>query len=198
MRCLLMATRNETKHRLIAPVFQSYGFEVITLRDIGAAELPDPEVGRTPLQNALAKARRYHCAAYPWVFGQDAGLEIDALGGEPGVQVRRWGGRFPDEVDDRTWLEYLLERMRGVPPERRTARFVDARVIIAPDRSEHVQELRYPFGIATEQLRPIPPGAPISAVMVGPADILEVRGAEVARQFEQWGVLEGLLRRFPE
>lgn len=196
MRRMLLSTKNRTKHRLLEPAFRRYGFAVITLLDIRADEVP--ETGRTPLENALAKARRYHGETYPWVFGQDAGLEIDALDGEPGVQVRRWGGRFPDDVDDQTWLNYLLERMKDVPPEYRTAAFIDARVIIAPDGSEHGNVLRYPFRIATRPLRPIPPGAPVSAVMVGPNDIMELRAEEVWQQFQEWGALEKLLNRFPD
>ena len=197
MRQILLATRNQTKLLLLGPVLEQHGFEVLTLRDLREAGPDVEENGHTPLENARAKARRYHAPAHPWVLGQDAGLEVDALGGEPGVQVRRWGGRFPDDVDDRTWLAYLLGRMRGVPPERRTARFIDARVLIAPDGSEHEQVIHYPFRIAAEQIRPIPPGAPISAVMVGPADLIQFRAQEVVRQFEEWGVLVELLRQFP-
>ena len=53
------------------------------------------------------------------------------------------------------------------------------------------------FYIAAGQLRPIPPGAPISAVMVGPVDLIQFRAQEVVRQFEEWGVLAKLVRRFP-
>jgi inosine/xanthosine triphosphate pyrophosphatase family protein len=196
MRRILMATRNRTKYDLIAPTLQRYGFEVITLEGLPVAEVP--ETGATPLENALAKARRYHGEAYPWVFGQDAGLEIDALNGEPGTQVRRWGGRLPQDIDDESWLNYLLDQMRDVPPEQRTAAFIIARVIIAPDGSEHTNVLRYPFRIATRQLRPIPPGAPLSSVMVGPEDIIAFRADEVYEQFLEWGILEKLLDQFPD
>jgi XTP/dITP diphosphohydrolase len=198
VRRLLMATRNHTKCLLFSPIFQRYGFEVIVLRDIQLDDMLDIEVGKTPAENALAKARRYHSETYPWVFGSDAGLEIDALNGEPGVKARRWGGRFADNVDDQTWLNYLLERMKGVPPERRTASFAIAWVIIAPDGSEHVRNIRYPFRIATKQIRPISPGAPVSAVMLGPQKIVEARGEEIFQRFERWGILAELLKRFPE
>jgi len=190
---LLMATRNHTKYLLFSPIFQRYGFEVSVLRDIQLDGASDIEVGKTPVENALAKARRYHSRTYPWVFGDDAGLKIDALNGEPGVEARRWGGRFADDVDDQTWLNYLLERMRNVPPGQRTARFVVAWALIAPDGSEHVRNVSFPFRIATRQIRPISPGAPTSAVMLGPEKIVEARSEEISREFERWGILGGLL-----
>jgi len=193
MRRLLIATRNHTRYLLLRPIFQRYGFEVITLRDIQLDDVPNVETGRTSAENALAKARRYHSKTHPWVFGSDAGLEIDALNGEPGVKARRWGGRFAEDVDDQTWLNYLLERMKDVPPERRTARFVVAWALIAPDGSEHVRNVSFPFRITAEQIRPISPGAPTSAVMLGPEKIIEARGEEISREFERWGILAELL-----
>jgi len=198
VRRLLMATRNHTKYLLFRPIFQRYGFKVTTLGDVQLDDAPHIETGKTPVENALAKARRYHSGAYPWVFGDDAGLEIDALNGEPGVEARRWGGRFADDVDDQTWLNHLLERMKDVPPERRTAHFVAAWVIIAPDGSEHVRNVSFAFRIATRQIRPISPGAPTSAVMLGPEKIMEARSEEISRAFERWGMLAELLKRFPE
>jgi inosine/xanthosine triphosphate pyrophosphatase family protein len=194
---LLMATRNHTKYLIYEPIFRRYGFKTITLKDVQTDGAPGIEAGKTPAENALAKARRYHSPKYPWVFGTDAGLEIDALNGEPGLMARRWGGRFPDDVDDETWLDYLLERMKGVPPELRTGSFAVARVLIAPDGSEHVQNIRYPFRIATEQIRPISPGAPLSAVRIGPENNIEARSKVIFQELAQWGVLAKLLQRFP-
>ena len=72
MKRLLLATRNPIKYVLFGPVFRRHGFEVLTLREAQLGSGPGPEVGQTPLENALARARRYHSAAYPWVFGDDA------------------------------------------------------------------------------------------------------------------------------
>jgi len=198
MKQLLLATKNHTKYLLFSPTFRRYGFEVITLEDIQANSMSSIEVGRTPAENALAKARSYHSQRYPWVFADDAGLEIEALHGEPGLKARRWGERFPDDVDDQTWLNYLLARMRGVPSEQRTASFFAAWVIIAPDGSKYVRDVRFPFKIATEQIRPISPGSPISAVRIGPEKDVEARSKEIFQEFERWGILAKLLRRFPD
>ncbi len=193
-----MATQNHTKYLLFNLIFRKYGFEVITLADIREGSAPVAEVGETPLENALAKARQYHSRHYPWVFGDDAGLEIDALNGEPGLEARRWGGQFSDQVDDETWLNYLLERMKKVPLDQRTASFFAAWVIIAPDKSEYVRKVRFPFKIATEQIRPISPGSPISAVRMGQEGDIEERSKEIAQELERWGILATLLDRFPE
>ena len=86
----------------------------------------------------------------------------------------------------------MLERMKDVPPERRTARFVVAWALIAPGGSEHVRNVSFPFRIATEQVRPISPGAPVSAVILGPEKILAARSEEISREFERWGILAEL------
>ena len=190
---ILFATRNRWKMQLFRPVFQSYGFEMLTLDEIRWGTPPPPENGSTALENALAKARHYHSPAYPWVFGDDAGLEIDALGGEPGVRARRWNGVFDQTVDDATWLDYLMGRLASVPPGERTAAFVAGWVLIDPSGTAHSREVRAPFQIATHLLRPISPGSPITAVRLGPPDDLARRRAEVKAAWQDWGVLEQLL-----
>lgn len=193
---LLMATHNHTKYLIFSPVFEQHGFEVLTLHDIPNGSQRHPEAGQTAAENALAKARRYHSPTHPWVFGDDSGLEIDALDGEPGLMARRWNGHFPDEVDDQTWLDYLLERMEGIPPERRTAAFVAAWVLFAPDGKAHVHHVRTPFQIATAPIRPISPGSPIAAVRLDTTDHIRDRREELRQRWAEWGILERLLPRF--
>jgi len=189
---LLFATHNPWKIKLFTPVFREHGFQVLTLLDLPDAPPPPPENGATVIENALAKARHYHSDAFPWVFGVDAGLEIDALGGEPGVQPRRWNGVFPDDVDDQTWLDYLLDHMKDVPPGERTAAFVSGCALLTPSGEAHTRVVRIPFEIATNSIRPISPGSPITAVRLGLPDDLARRRAEVRAEWERWGILERL------
>ena len=154
------------------------------------------ENGSSPLNNALAKARQMHSPTYPWVFADDAGLEIDALNGEPGLQTRRWGGLFPDQVDDQTWLDYLLERLKDVPEGKRTARFSSGWALIAPDGSEHTHTMVWPFEIALQPIRAMKFGSPISAVRVGPPNDLARRQVEIRQEWERWGILGELRRKF--
>ena len=193
MSCLLFATHNQWKTQLFRPVFERYGFEVLTLGDVSINDKPPDELAATAVDNALAKARYYHSDKYPWVFGDDAGLEIEALNGEPGLQARRWGGIFPDDVDDQTWLDYLLERMKDVPVGRRTARFVAGWALITPDGSEFTREVNAPFEIAAQPMRDISPGSPITAIRIGPEDDLERRRNEIWAEWQRWGVLDRLL-----
>jgi hypothetical protein len=127
------------------------------------------------------------------VFGDDAGLEIDALGGEPGVQARRWNGVFSKDVDDQTWLNYLLDRMKDVPEGLRSAAFVAGWVLIDPNGMVYTREVRAPFEIATYPIRPISPGSPVTAVRIGQANDLIRRQAEIRAEWERWGILKDML-----
>jgi XTP/dITP diphosphohydrolase len=190
---ILFATHNAWKIQLFTPVFREYDFDVLTLVDLPGFDPRPPENGTTALNNAIVKARYYHSEAYPWVFGDDAGLEIDALGGEPGVQARRWNGLFPEDVDDQTWLDYLLHRMQTVPEGERGAAFVAGWALIDPSGETYTRQVRAPFEIATHPIRPISPGSPITAVRIGASDDLAWRKTEIRAEWEQWGILEQLL-----
>jgi inosine/xanthosine triphosphate pyrophosphatase family protein len=190
---ILIASHNAWKIQLFTPVFRAHGYEVRTLVDLSCEKPPPSEIGATAIENAIIKARHYHSEAYPWVFGDDAGLEIDALGGEPGVQTRRWNGVFSEDVDDQTWLDYLLLRLRHVPAGNRKATFVAGWALLDPDGGIYTREVRAPFEIATQPIRPISPGSPITAVRIGPSNDLTRRQAEIRAEWEQWGILAKLL-----
>jgi inosine/xanthosine triphosphate pyrophosphatase family protein len=189
---ILFATHNLWKARLFEPSFRAYGATMKTLHDISAGEELFIESGASAIENALAKARFYHSDAHPWVFGDDAGLEIEALNGEPGLKARRWNGVFPDDVDDQTWLNYLLERMKDIPPEKRTAAFISGWALITPGGDEYIHEARWPFQIATRPIRQISHGSPVSAVRLGPPDDLGHRQGEIYQEWQRWGIWEQL------
>jgi inosine/xanthosine triphosphate pyrophosphatase family protein len=195
---LLFATRNPWKVHLFTPSFELYGFRVESLGDLTLASEPPVETGLNAVENALAKARYFHSSAHPWVFGDDAGLEIDALHGEPGLKARRWNDYFTDDVDDQTWLDYLLFRLREVPPEARTASFVSGWALVAPDGTAYTRPIRWPFRIAASPIRPIAPGSPISAVRICPADDLASRQAEIRAEWARWGIFELILAQMKE
>jgi len=192
MPVILFATRNPFKAKLFEVSFHAYGFEMTTLHETSIRSEPFSESGKTAVENALAKAQIYHGRSHPWVFGDDAGLEIDALNGEPGLHARRWNGTFPDDVDDQTWLNYMLDRMKDIPLEKRTAAFVSGWALITPDGGEYVHEVRSPFQIATRPIRAISKGSPISAVRIGPEDDLKHRQAQIQEEWKRWGILERL------
>lgn len=195
---LLIASHNPWKFKLFAPVFQEYGFQPVFLGEIASAHGGPPENGATVLENALQKVRFNRSAEFPWIFADDTGLEIDALNGEPGVEFRRWGGRFTESGQDQEWLDYLLERMRTVPPKDRTAWIVSGWALIDPQGCELTREFRVNFEIATTQVRAPMPGSPVMAVALG----LPLGAREIIQQaktrLDAWGPFNKLLQENPQ
>jgi XTP/dITP diphosphohydrolase len=127
---LLVATRNQSKFGEISAILRGYGW---TLRSLDGFP-PTARIvedGDTYLENARKKAEAaFHTFRLP-TLADDSGLEVDALNGCPGVLSSRFSG---DEGNDIRNNERLLEFMKGVPVQRRTARFRCVVVYIGPDR----------------------------------------------------------------
>lgn len=117
---ILVATRNPGKIREIQEALR---FLPIRLRYLD--EFPDvspvDEVGRTYEENAVLKAMSYSRATGVWAVADDSGLEVDALGGSPGVFSARFGG---DHASDRERINKLLAALSQHSDKKRTARFV--------------------------------------------------------------------------
>jgi XTP/dITP diphosphohydrolase len=120
-----MATRNAGKVRELAELLRDLEVRLLSLNDF--PELPEiPEEGATFAENALTKAQTVARLTGLPALADDSGLEVEALGGRPGVFSARYaqdrtGGRMPSDEDN--WKK-LLDELRGVPPEKRQARFV--------------------------------------------------------------------------
>lgn len=129
---LVLATANDHKLREYRALLAGLPLRIVPMHTAGAPGLPE-ETGRTFEENALIKAR--HCARYTGEasLGDDSGLEVDALGGEPGIHSSRWAGPATTDEDR---VRLLLDRMRGVPPEGRGARFVCVVAVVLPDGRE--------------------------------------------------------------
>jgi XTP/dITP diphosphohydrolase len=129
---LLVATANPGKLRELRAILAGVPVELVGLADAGAGEPPQvAETGATFRENALLKARAYAEWSGLAAVADDSGLEVDALGGEPGVRSARYAG---PGASDRDNLDKLLRQLAGVPPERRTARFRCAAVLVDPAR----------------------------------------------------------------
>jgi XTP/dITP diphosphohydrolase len=111
-------------------------YEVALLADRPGATLPE-ETGTTYRENALLKAHAGARATGALALGDDSGLEVDALDGAPGLHSARFGG---PGLDDAGRIALLLARLRGVPPERRTARFRCVIALVDPQGGERVVE----------------------------------------------------------
>jgi XTP/dITP diphosphohydrolase len=120
MPTLLIATTNQNKLREYAAIFAGLPFELRSLRDVGIDDDVE-ETGATFAENAQLKAEFYTARSGLAVLADDSGLEVVALGGEPGVFSQRYAG--PDASDaDRN--AFLLKKLEGVPFHARLARFV--------------------------------------------------------------------------
>lgn len=116
---LVVATGNPGKFNEIAALLEDLSVLPLPLDRVGPIEVP-PEGGESFQENASRKAEAVARASGYLALADDSGLEVDALGGQPGVRSARFGG--PEKSDaDRNGL--LLEMLQGIPPERRTARF---------------------------------------------------------------------------
>jgi XTP/dITP diphosphohydrolase len=127
---LLLASANQGKLRELRTILEGLPVELVGLADVGLGEPPEvDETGHTFLENALLKARAYAAWSGLAAVADDSGLEVDALGGAPGVRSARYAGQG---AGDQANLDKLLAELAGVPPERRTARFRCTAVLVDP------------------------------------------------------------------
>ncbi|MEO8082191.1 MAG: GNAT family acetyltransferase [Ardenticatenales bacterium] len=125
---LLVATTNPGKVRELRAILADLGIDAILPGDVGL-DLDVVEDGATFEANAVLKALAFADAADMPALADDSGLEVDALGGEPGVHSARWA---PGSDEDR--VVALLARLDAVPPERRSARFRTVAALAVPGR----------------------------------------------------------------
>ena len=135
-RVLVLATLNRGKARELLALLGDVPFEVRVLADYPSAVAPE-ENETTYRGNALLKARAAMHLTAAWSLGDDSGLEVDALGGAPGLYSARYGG---PGLDDAGRCALLLDALRHVPDERRTARFRCVIAIVDPSGREWVVE----------------------------------------------------------
>jgi len=137
-RRIALATKNEHKLVEITRICSDWSVEWVTIRDRDPGTFPDvDEIGDTYLDNASLKARAVADALGIPALADDSGIEVDALGGAPGVRSARFGG---PGLDDAARCALLLEALRGVPPEERTARFRCVVALVDPAGYEHLTE----------------------------------------------------------
>jgi len=133
---ILVATTNPGK---IAEIRAMLGAEMrwLGLADVGPID-EIAEDGATFAENARKKALGYAKASGLWTIADDSGLVIDALGGAPGVKSARFSGEKPQGAD-RTLIDHrnmakVLDLLKAVPEERRTARFVCCLCLAGPEK----------------------------------------------------------------
>ena len=128
-RKLLLATNNQAKVREYRSLLQSLPYELVTLAEQGITTIVS-EVGKSLEENARLKATLLATESQLLALADDSGLEVDALGGEPGWLSARYAG---ENASDKDRVNYLLLRLKDVPWEKRTARFRCVIAIATPD-----------------------------------------------------------------
>jgi XTP/dITP diphosphohydrolase len=126
---LLLATNNQGKIKEFQSLLQGIPFELTAPADLGL-HLEVEESGTTYQANARLKATAFSRASGLLTLADDSGLEVDALNGAPGILSSRYAGPGSKDVDRVT---FLLDKLRGIAWEKRTARF---RCVIAISTSQ--------------------------------------------------------------
>jgi len=133
-RQLVLGTRNRKKGIELQVLLAPFGFRLVTLADLPQSIEVD-ETGTTFAENAALKATVQAKHLGMWVLGEDSGLSVDALRGEPGVYSARFSG--PGATDESN-NALLLERLADVPDERRTAAYTCHMSLSDPSGKIHV------------------------------------------------------------
>lgn len=129
---ITLATKNRSKAAEIMEILKGVGAEVLTLDDFPQVVMP-PERGATFRENAVEKARFVAEATGTLALADDSGLEVEALGGRPGVLSARYAGAGATDEENFT---KLLKELEGVPFEKRKARFVCVIAVAGPGVEE--------------------------------------------------------------
>ena len=128
MKKIIIATGNKGKAKEFESMFAPLGYQVLTLHDLeGAVDVE--ETGSTFEENAILKAESLCEQFQTMVIADDSGLMIDALNGRPGVYSARYAG---EEKSDDANMTKVLEELKDVPKEQRTARFYCALAVARP------------------------------------------------------------------
>lgn len=194
---LLLASQNPGKLDEMRRLVEGLPFRVVGPRDIGIHDSPD-ETGRTFIENATIKARHYARQSGLLAVADDSGLSVDALDGAPGLYSSRFAGEGASDLDRNL---FLLEKLRGVPPARRGARFTSAVVAARGEdvlfaTEQHVEgriaeAMSGPHGFGYDPLFFYPPfGRTFGEVPREEKDRVSHRGKAFAR-------LRDFLERYP-
>ena len=127
---IVAATKNRHKIEEIQAITGEFGMEVVSRDDAGVPDIDVVEDGDTFEENSEKKAREIMELCGEITIADDSGLEVDALGGAPGVISARFAGEDGNDLKNN---EKLLSLLADVPPGRRTARFVSVITMIYPD-----------------------------------------------------------------
>ena len=143
---VILASKNPHKLTELSAILSQHGFEIALESEYGL-DIDVDETGATFEENSLLKAEAVMKASGLPVLADDSGLMVDALDGAPGVYSARYGHKSSD--GERT--EFLLENMKDVPDDKRTAKFVCVITCLWPDGRKIVARGECP-GVITREV----------------------------------------------
>ncbi|BDR58788.1 XTP/dITP diphosphatase [Xylocopilactobacillus apicola] len=125
MEKIIIATKNPGKAKEFQKLFSDQ-YEIVTLNDL--TDLPTIiENGSTFKENATIKAQTIYKATNETVIADDSGLVVDALNGEPGI----YSARYAKDHDSKANMDKLINKIKKIPPQKRTAHFITVLVVIS-------------------------------------------------------------------
>lgn len=136
-RRIILSTGNIHKVNEIKGILKDMPFEVVSKNDLGYEDFDVVEDGSTLQENALKKAEELHKLTKGIVIADDTGLYVDALKGEPGVYSARYAGEHATYADNN---KLLLEKLKDIPKEKRTAHFKTVIAVVLEDGSKLMAE----------------------------------------------------------
>lgn len=136
MKEIIIATKNKGKAKDFEALLEPMGYKVLTLHDV-APHMDVEETGETFEENAILKAETIAEELQATVIADDSGLEIDALGGEPGVYSARYSG---EEKNDESNMDKVLQKLVQVPADEKTARFRCVLALASPGQETIIFE----------------------------------------------------------
>lgn len=140
--CLVLGTNNAKKRRELCLLLEPYDIELKTLSDFENS-IEVEETGTTFEENAILKAREQALNLNQWVMAEDSGLSVSALDGAPGVYSARYSG---ENATDETNNTKLLEALKGVPLEKRTAWYSCHMCLADPTGKIHISTFGRCYG----------------------------------------------------
>ena len=143
---LIIASNNQGKIKEVKKILEPLGYEVLSQREVGI-ELEVEETGITYEENAILKAEALYNITKTAVLSDDSGLSIDYFDGAPGL----YSARFKPELSSKDTNEYVLNEMKDVKDENRTAYFVCCLCYINDNGEKTIVEAKCNGKIAYEQ-----------------------------------------------
>ncbi len=134
LRQLVLGTHNKKKRGELDDLLRPHGFAVRALTDFSDS-LEVVEDGNSFQENATKKAVQQAQHLNAWVLGEDSGICIDALGGQPGIYSARFAGEQATDADNNA---LVLEKLAHVPHEKRTAHYVCHMTLADPSGTVHI------------------------------------------------------------